>query len=104
MTCSGDLTTFDAVISDTAEAFLASLSPVDREQFYRALDVLCSDPHPDGISKVPLTFFPYQTEAIGFAYGEFWMTYTILNAATIGIASVYWSPDSPRRAGELFEI
>ncbi len=77
---------------------------MDRKQFYRALNVLCSDPYPDGISKVALSFFPYQPGAIGFAYGEFWMTYTILNAATIGVASVYWSPDSPRRAGELFEI
>ena len=58
MTCSGDLTTFDAVIADAAEMFLASLSPVDREQFYRALDVLCSDPYPDGISKISLAFFP----------------------------------------------
>ena len=96
--------TFDAVLSNTAEAFLASLDPVDRQAFYQALDVLLQDPYPDGVSKVLLTFFPYRPGTLGFAHGDFWITYVILNSATIGIASVYWRPDSPRRGGELLEI
>ena len=66
--------------------------------------MLLDDPYPDRNSKAYLNSFPYDPKAIGFAYGEFWMTYIILDATTIAIASVYWSPDSPRRAGELFEI
>ena len=94
--------TFDAVLSDTAESFLAEIGPVERQNFYRALDVLLENPYPDGISKVALPF-PYRPGTIGFSYGEFWISYAILNAATIGVASVYWSPDSPRRAGDLCE-
>ncbi|MFH1560574.1 MAG: hypothetical protein ABID84_04095 [Chloroflexota bacterium] len=87
--------TFDAVLSDVAESFLASLSPVEREGFYRVLDTLCADPYPDNVSKVYLPF-PYRPGTIGFSQGEFWVAYVILNAATIAVAQVYWSPDSPR--------
>ena len=94
--------TFDVVLSDTAEAFLAEIGPVERRDFYRALDVLLQDPYPDGISKVSLPFF-YRPGVIGFTYRKFWISYVIQNAATIGVASVYWAPDAPRRAGDLFE-
>lgn len=96
--------TFDAVLSATAEGFVSSLSPVDRQAFYRALDVLLQDPYPDGVSKILLAFFPYRSGTVGFAHGDFWISYSILNPAYIRIASVYWRPDSPRRWGELLEI
>lgn len=96
--------TFDAVLSATAEGFVSSLSPVDRQAFYRALDVLLQDPYPDGVSKVRQDFYLYRPGTLGFAHGDFWITYSILNPAYIRIASVYWRPDSPRRWGELLEI
>ena len=83
---------------------MQSLSISDRVEFLLVLDDLLVDPHPDGISKVSLDFFPYESGTIGFSGGEFWITYKFLNAAMVGIASVYWRPDSPRRAGELYEI
>ena len=98
------LATFDLVLSDSARAFLESLSESDRRDCYRELDVLSSEPHPDGVSKVLLDYFPYQRGTFGAECGEFWISYQFLNAATLGIASVYWAPGSPRRAGELFEI
>ncbi len=44
----GNWATFDAILSDTIERFLATLGPVERQEFYRALDVLLQDPYPDG--------------------------------------------------------
>ena len=98
------LATFDAVISDPARSFLESLSELDRGEFFRVLDSLLSNPHPDGVSKVLLDFFPYPPETFGFTGGEFWITYKFINAAVIGIAGVHWKPDSPRRGDELHEI
>ena len=95
---------FDVVISESARAFLESLSEFERIEFFWALDDLCQDPHPDGVSKVPLDFFPYSPGTLGFTSGEFWITYRFINSAVIGVASVYWKPDSPRRGGELHEI
>ena len=100
----GLLATFDAVISDSAKHFLQSLNEIDRREFYRALDVLLANPHPDGASKVSLDFYPYPPGVIGATSGEFRITYTFLNATTLEVTSVAWSPDSPRRQGELFEI
>lgn len=98
------MATFDPVISATARSFLESLSEFERIEFFWALDNLCEDPYPDGTSKVPLDFFPHTPGTFAFTSGEFWITYTFLNEAVIGIASVYWKPDSPRRRGELDEI
>lgn len=90
-------------MSDTAEASISGLGPVDRQESYRALDALLADPYPDCASKLNLPF-PYREGTIGFAHGEFWISYVILNSATTGVASVYWSPDSHRRAGGIIEI
>ena len=96
--------TFDAFLSATAETFVASLSPVERQTFYRALDILLQAPYPDGISKFRLDFFPYRLGTLAFTHGDFSIIYTIASSAYIYIASVYWRPDSPRRLGELLEI
>ena len=98
------LTTFDAVLSNPARAFVGSLNWFEQAEFDWVLQGLMRDPHPDGRSKVELDVFPYAPGAIAFTGGEFWMIYRFLNAATIEIASVYWQPDSPRRGGELYEI
>ena len=98
------MSTFDAVISRSARTFPQSLSSGDRDQFFRVLDSLLSDPHPDGASKVPLNYYPYNPGTVGYTGGQFWITYTFLNGATIGITGAQWSPNSPRRRGELFEI
>ena len=87
---------FDAVLSDVATFFLEGLSSEERESFDRVLlDILCVNPHPDGRFKVYLGF-PYQPGTIGFANRDFWIAYVIQNAAYIGVASVYWSPYSPK--------
>ena len=95
--------TFDALLSRSAREFLSSLDLADRFLFGKALDSPLKNPNPDGISKVTLDFFPYDTGVIGASVGEFWVTYSFLNAATIGVASIYWNPESPRRGGELYE-
>ena len=95
--------TFDAVLSRSAREFIASLDLADRFSFELALDNLLKDPNPDGVSKVTLDFFPHSPGVVGASVGEFWVTYSFLNAFTIQIASIYWSPDSPRRSGELYE-
>ena len=95
--------TYDAVLSDIAGEFVSSLEVADRLLFELALDRLLRDPNPDGESKVPLNYFPYSSGVIGANIGEFWITYNFVNATTIGVASVYWSSDSPRRGGELYE-
>ncbi len=95
---------FDAVISASARSFLESLSEFERVEFFWALDDLLRDPNPDGFSKVALDFFPHSPGTFGFTGGEFWIVYKFLNPSVIGIASVYWKPDSPRRGGELYEI
>ncbi len=95
--------TFDAVLSRSAKDFLSSLELADRILFDIALDSLLEDPAPDGVSKVILDYFPYAPETIGTIIGEFWVVYKYLNVATIGVASIYWSPDSPARGGELQE-
>ena len=95
--------TFDAFLSRSAREFLSTLDPADRYLFDVALDSLLNDPNPDRASKVTLDFFPYDAGVIGASIGEFWITYSFLNAATIGIASIYWNPESPRRGGELYE-
>ncbi len=88
--------TFDAVLSEVAEIFLAALTSTEREECYRILlDALCIDPYPDGVSKVYLPF-PYRPGTIGYAQGEFWFAYVILNAAYIGVAAIYWNPASPK--------
>lgn len=88
--------TFDVVISQTVEAFLSALTQAEREECYQIiLDVLCVDPYPDNISKVYLPV-PYKPGTIGFAFGEFWFSYTILNAGYIAVAAIYWNPSSPR--------
>ena len=97
------MSTFDAVISSSSRTFLQSLSISERIEFFWALDDLLRDPYPDGVSKVALDFYPYSPETFGASIGEFWMSYTFLNTATISIAGVYWNPDSPRRGGELYE-
>ncbi len=87
---------FDAVLSQAAEDFLSTLTPAEREECYRVLlDVLCLDPHPDGISKVHLPI-PYAPGTIGFAHGQFWFAYVILNAVVIEVAAIFWSPSSPK--------
>ncbi len=88
---------FDIVLLGPSEDFLASLNQTDRMACYSALDTLSNDPYADGDSKVLLDWFPFQPGAIGAAIGEFWIVYQILNAATLEIAVIYWSPDSPRR-------
>lgn len=98
------MATFDAVISRSARIFPQSLRGSDRDLFFQALDRLLNDPHPDGASKIPLDYYPYCPGTVGYTGGEFWITYTFLNGATIGITGAEWSPDSPRRRGELFEI
>jgi hypothetical protein len=66
---------------------------------------LLEGPVPDGIQKINMGgVFPYHPNAIGFLWGEFWVTYRFLNVVTIEIAAVHWSPDSPRRGGEFMEI
>lgn len=94
--------TYDAVLSRSARQFLASLDLTDRFLFERALDNLLKDPNPDGDTKVTLDFFPYSVGVVGASMGEFWVTYTFLNALTIQIATIYWNPDSPKRGGELY--
>jgi len=87
---------FDAVLSQAAETFLLALEPPEREECYQVLlDVLCLDPYPDGVSKVELPF-PYAPGTIGYAHGQFWFAYVILNAACIAVAAIYWSPASPK--------
>lgn len=98
------LATFDAVLSDRARAFVRSLNWFEQAEFQWALQDLMRDPHPDGRGKVELDTFPYGPGTLAFTGPEFWMVYRFLNATTIGIASVYWRPDSPRRGGELLEI
>ena len=102
-TSAGVFATFDHVISVSARAFLESLSGPDQAELLRALDILVANPHPDGVSKITLNGFPYQPGTIGATCGDFWIVYRFLNAATLAIATVYWKPDSPRRAGELYE-
>lgn len=82
------------VLSYSARQFVEALSPAEREACYRALSPLFEDPYPNGYTKVPLGF-PYRPGTFGFASGEFWMTYTFLNAMTVWIGGVSWSPDSP---------
>ena len=86
---------FDAVLSDTAEAFVSSLAPDDRRAFYVALDLLLEDPYPDARTKVVLPF-PYRPGTYGFEHGNFWIAYAFLNPHVLAIATVYWSPNSPR--------
>jgi len=87
--------TFDAVVSDTAEIFISGLDRGDRQRFYEALDVLMSDPHPDGVTKVALPF-PYTPGTFGFYYRDFWIAYVFLNALVLGVIAAHWSPRSPR--------
>ena len=86
---------FDAVLSDTAELFVNQLARDDRRAFYEALDVLLSNPYPDGINRVELPF-PYRPGTLGFEYRDFWIAYTFLNAYMLAILAVYWNPKSPR--------
>ena len=88
---------FDIVLLGPSEDFLASLNQTDRMACYSALDTLSNDPYADGVNKVLLDWFPYQPGVIGSAIGEFWIAYRILNAATIEVGNIYWSPDSTRR-------
>lgn len=86
---------FDAVISDTAETFTSNLAREDRKAFHHALDILLSDPYPDGVIKVALTF-PFKPGVFGFEYGDFWIAYTFINPQVLGIIAAFWSPKSPR--------
>ena len=86
---------FDAVLSDTAQAFVDNLARDDHEAFDEALDVLLSDPYPDGLNKVELPF-PYRPGTLGFEYRDFWIAYTFLNAYMLAVVAVYWNPKSPR--------
>lgn len=86
---------FDAVLSDTAQLFVDHLARDDRRAFNEALDVLLSDPYPDGISKVELPF-PYAPGTLGFEYRDFWMAYTFMSSHMLAIAAVFWNPKSPR--------
>lgn len=74
---------------------MRSLSPEQQKAFWQAFEQLLSDPFPDGDTKVPLGGFPYREGTYGATIGGFWITYTFLNAATLAIGAVYWSPDSP---------
>ena len=85
---------FDAVLSDTAEIFVSHLARDDRKAFYEALDVLLSDPYPNGLDKGDLPF-PYRPGTLGFAYGDFWIAYTFMSSYLLAIAAVYWNPRSP---------
>jgi hypothetical protein len=86
---------FDAVLSDTAEIFVNHLARDDRQRFYEALDVLLTDPYPDGISKVELPF-PYTPNTFRFEYKDFWIAYIFMSLNMLAIASVFWNPKSPR--------
>jgi len=86
---------FDAVLSDTAQLFVDHLARDDRRAFNEALDVLLSDPYPDGISKVELPF-PYAPGTLGFEYRDFWMAYTFMSSHMLAIAAVFWNPKSLR--------
>ncbi len=91
----GEWATFDAVLSDTVERFLATLGPVERQEFYRALDVLLQDPYPDGDTKVALSF-PYRPGTLGLGSGRFFIiTYTFLNPATLLIIGASRVADRP---------
>ena len=90
----GDWATFDAVLSDPLDHFLATLSPEERQEFYRALDSLLRDPHPDGNAKVALTF-PYRPGTLGFGFGRFFLTYAFLSPATILIIGASRIADRP---------
>ena len=86
---------FDAVLSDTAEVFVSHLARDDRKAFYEALDVLLSNPYPDGLNKVELPFL-YRPGTLGFEYGDFWIAYTFLSLYMLAIVAVFWNPKSPR--------
>jgi hypothetical protein len=86
---------YDAVLSDTAQLFVDHLARDDRRAFNEALDVLLSDPYPDGISKVELPF-PYAPGTFGFEYSDFWIAYTFMSLHMLAIAAVFWNPKSPR--------
>lgn len=85
---------FDALVSNTARAFVDNLTPPYREEFRHVLDCLLEDPLPDRINKVELGF-PYGPGTYGYAAGSFWMSYLFLNPMVLYIAAVYWSPSSP---------
>jgi len=87
---------FDALISDTAQAFREGLTPEHRGTFEQALEALLTDPIPDGLTKIALPF-PYRPGTYGYEAGEFWLAYSFLNPMVLYIASAYWSPSSPNR-------
>ena len=88
---------FDVFLSEHAEMFRQGLNAEERDAFETALlDVLCSDPYPDGVSKIALDDFPYQPGTIGFAYGDFWFTYRFHNETTLRVTQAVWRPSSPR--------
>lgn len=86
---------FDALLTDTAESFVKKLSNADQKAFNIALDILMTDPYPDGITKVQLSF-PYKNGTYGFEYGDFWIAYYLKSSYMLGIVAVYWSPKSPK--------
>lgn len=84
----------DALVSNTARAFVDKLAPPYRQEFRHVLDGLLGDPLPDGINKIELGF-PYRPGTYGYAAGSFWIAYLFLNPMVLYIAAVYWSPSSP---------
>ena len=86
---------FDAVLSDTAQTFVDNLARDDHEAFDEALDVLLSNPSPDGLNKVELPF-PYHPGTLGFEYRDFWIAYTFLKGYMLAVVAVYWNPKSQR--------
>ena len=86
---------FDAVLSDTADTFVNHLARDDRQAFREALDVLLSDPFPDGLTKVELPF-PFASGTYGFEYEDFWIAYTFMNPYMLAIVAAFWNPKSRR--------
>jgi len=86
---------FEPALSAHAEAFLASIAPFERVQFFRGLTLLALNPFPDGKSKVELPF-PHRPGTLGTILGAFWVAYSLVGNEQLVIFSIAWSPESGR--------
>lgn len=89
---------YDVVLSDVANLFLNKLPPEDQDDCRRIiLTKLCDNPDPaQNPARKWANYLPNQPGTIECSIGDWFFRYYIINAATIGVASIYYSPTNPK--------
>ena len=89
---------WDAVLRESAEIFVSSLPPDEEAECREViLNDLCDNPRPaDNPSRYSVSSFPNQPGVIECFIKGWHFRYGIVNANTIVVFTVNYSPDNPK--------